>query len=137
MTVEIIDPIESIAVIPNSTDLLNEVWMVCNRENGRFIERMTLRGYAVAVEDDMVTLAENQVFVDSAVTYSGTSRSSFTGLSHLEGETVSVLADGNVLDQEEVSGGSVNLASSYSLASIGLPFNSDIETVNIEVEAEA
>jgi len=57
-----------------------------------------------------------------------------TDLSHLNGMTVSILADGEVLDQQVVSGGSIDLPGLYSKIHVGLPYESDIETLNIEVE---
>lgn len=46
--------------------------------------------------------------------------STFTGLSHLEGETVSVLADGAERPQEVVAAGSITLATSASEVHVGL-----------------
>ena len=37
------DPIESIATIPNQADNFDEVWVVVNRSNGRFVERFVRR----------------------------------------------------------------------------------------------
>lgn len=56
-----------------------------------------------------------------------------TGLDHLEGRTVAILADGNVLAQQEVAGSSVTLDALYSVVHVGLPYYSDLETLNIEV----
>lgn len=57
----------------------------------------------------------------------------FDGLDHLEGETVSLLGDGQVLEQQVVSGGSLNLDQSYAVLHVGLPYNSDVQTASIEV----
>lgn len=56
----------------------------------------------------------------------------FSGLDHLEGKTVGIFADGFVLEQETVSGGSVTTNNVHSLVVIGLPYLSDFETLNIE-----
>jgi hypothetical protein len=56
-----------------------------------------------------------------------------TGLNHLEGKEVALLADGIVLDRETVSGGSVNLASAALVTHVGLSYESDLETLNIEL----
>jgi hypothetical protein len=58
----------------------------------------------------------------------------FAGLDHLEGQEVSVLADGAVLPRETVSGGQVELDNSYSTVHIGLPYNSDFKTLPLEIE---
>lgn len=54
-------------------------------------------------------------------------------LSHLEGQVVSIYANGDVLDQQVVENGTIVLSSTYSLVHIGLPFYSDLQTLNIEV----
>lgn len=57
--------------------------------------------------------------------------SSVTGLGHLEGQTVAVLADGAVHPTAVVSGGSVALVHPASLVHVGLPFTSLLETMPI------
>lgn len=54
-------------------------------------------------------------------------------LSHLNGQTVSILANGIVLDNKVVSDGKIELGSSYSVVHIGLPMQADLETLRIEV----
>jgi hypothetical protein len=58
--------------------------------------------------------------------------SAVTGLNHLEGLTVSILADGNVLPQQTVTNGSVTLPASYSMVTVGLPFTAQMQTLYIE-----
>jgi len=57
-----------------------------------------------------------------------------TGLDHLEGETVYVLADGVVFDSEVVSNGAITLSSggvttTASTVQIGLPYEVHLETM--------
>jgi hypothetical protein len=59
--------------------------------------------------------------------------STLTGLSYLDGKTVSILADGNVLDRVVVSSGTIDLGGKYSRIHVGLPYQSDLETLSIEV----
>jgi hypothetical protein len=60
--------------------------------------------------------------------------SSVSGLTWLEGKTVSILADGVVLDQQVVTGGVVDFGDEYySVLNIGLPYESDLETLDIEL----
>lgn len=54
-------------------------------------------------------------------------------LTHLEDRTVACLADGNVQNQQIVSGGTITLEDSYSYIVTGLPYFSDLETLNVEV----
>lgn len=67
----------------------------------------------------------------------GRAKMSFSGVGHLEGKTVSILADGNVEPQAVVAQGSVSLASPAMVVHIGLPYTSDLETLDIEMKASA
>lgn len=57
----------------------------------------------------------------------------FGGLLHLEGQTVSILSDGNVEPQKIVSGGTVTLELPGSYVVVGLPYRSDFETLEVNV----
>lgn len=57
-----------------------------------------------------------------------------SGLGHLEGKTVSILSDGSVHPQLVVSGGSVVLQEAAGVAHIGLPYKSDMETLDLELK---
>jgi hypothetical protein len=59
-----------------------------------------------------------------------------SGLSHLEGQTVSILADGAVLPNNTVSGGAVTLPLESTVVNIGLPYNSDGEMLRLEAGAQ-
>jgi hypothetical protein len=56
-----------------------------------------------------------------------------SGLGHLEGKTVSILADGNVEAQKTVASGAITLSHPASKIHIGLPIESDIQTLNLEL----
>jgi hypothetical protein len=106
----------SVAVKPSTTE--DEVWLSVGRViNGslvHFIERMKPRSWG----DDM----DDMFFVDSGLTYDSTSTTSITGLDHLEGETVAILADGAVVATQTVSGGALTLAVAASTVQAGLPY---------------
>jgi hypothetical protein len=59
--------------------------------------------------------------------------STLTGLDHLEGEEVVCLADGNVVRGLTVEDGSISFPRKYSRVHVGLPYTSEMETLNIEV----
>lgn len=115
--------VESIAVIPGTS--YSEVWAIIKRTiNGstkRYVEVMQPFFNAMDKEDAF--------FVDSGLTYNGTPATTISGLDHLEGETVTILADGAALPSDTVSGGSITLPNSYSVVTVGLGYNSDIEPV--------
>lgn len=50
------------------------------------------------------------------------STDTLTGMAHLEGETVSIVADGGVLADQQVVGGEVQLDGQYTYISAGLPY---------------
>jgi len=57
---------------------------------------------------------------------------SITGLDHLEGETVDILADGTVLPSEVVTGGAITLDFSSGMVHVGLGYTSTLKTMNLE-----
>lgn len=60
-------------------------------------------------------------------------RETFSGLSHLEGQAVNILSDGNVEPQKVVTGGAVTLESPGAVVHIGLPINAQFETLDVNV----
>ena len=106
----------SVCVIPGTTE--DEVWVSVGRSiNGvlvRYIERMKPRDWG----DDQ----EDCFFVDSGLSYDDTPDSTFSGLDHLEGETVAILGDGAVFPTQVVSDGAITLPETVSVCHIGLPF---------------
>ena len=125
--------VENVAVVPEGNE--DVVYFVVRRTiNGstvRYIEKMATR-----VIDDI----EDAVFMDSALNYDGTPVSTVSGLDHLEGEEVAVFADGFVIASPNnpgytkitVSGGAISLGGSYSKVHVGLPYLSDLETLDID-----
>lgn len=55
-----------------------------------------------------------------------------TGLDHLNGYLVSILADGAVQAQQTVASGQITITSPATKVHVGLPYTSDLETLNIE-----
>ena len=55
--------------------------------------------------------------------------STITGLNHLNGLTVTGLADGNVITPTVVSGGAITLANASSAVIVGLPFQAQAQTL--------
>lgn len=58
-----------------------------------------------------------------------------SGLDHLESMTVAILGDGSVVPSQVVTGGTVQLDGPYSKVIVGLPYTSDLETLNLELPA--
>jgi hypothetical protein len=102
--------------------------MIVNRTiNGttrRYVERMVDRVFA--------TIADAW-FVDCGLHYSGAPVTTVSGLGHLEGKTVAILADGSVVPSQVVSGGQISLDGSYSKVTVGLPYTADLVTLDLEL----
>lgn len=56
----------------------------------------------------------------------------FTGLDHLEGQSVAILGDGEVLERQIVAGGEISINNASAYVHVGLPYESDFELLNIE-----
>lgn len=96
-----------------------------NSREVRYIERLRTR---IFVDQ------EDAFFVDSGLTYDGAPVSSLSGLWHLNGQTVHVLADGAVHPPVTVSAGGITLDDSYSVVHVGLPYVSDLMTLPLSFE---
>ena len=98
-----------------------------NGQSVRYIERMAPRLFGEQ---------ENAFFVDSGLTYDGPPADTISGLAHLEGCTVSILADGAVHPPRVVTGGAVQLEVEASVVHIGLPIEADAQTLPLAFEIQ-
>lgn len=119
--------IESVAVINGSPE--DEVWVIVERivdaNTVRYIEQFQPRDFGDSTD---------AIFVDSCVTYDSTASSAMTGLDHLNGQTVYVLADGVEFDTEVVAGGAItlslnNVATTASTVQMGLVYEVQLRTM--------
>lgn len=55
-----------------------------------------------------------------------------SGLDHIEGKAVAVMADGNIEAEKTVSSGSISLENNAAKVQVGLPYNADIETLDVD-----
>jgi hypothetical protein len=117
---------ESVAVIPGTTD--DEVWFIVKRT----INSSTVR-YIERLKSNFTGEHEyNAFYVDSGLTYSGVSTSTISGLSHLAGESVMYLADGNLNVATTVSSsGYIYLNSPASVVQVGKKIEGKIETLRV------
>lgn len=103
-----------------------------------FIVRRTLGGVQVRTVEFMpsriLTQLEDSYFVDCGATYVGTPSDTISGLSWLNGETVSILADGAVHSARTVTGGAVQLDIEASIVHIGLPIQADVQSLPLAAE---
>lgn len=119
---------ESVCAVAEGTE--DAVYVVVNRTVSgatvRYVERMHSRNFA-ALEDCF--------FVDSGLTYDGAAATTISGLTHLAGETVAILADGGVEPRQAVTaGGTITLEEAASKVHVGLPYNSDAQGMPLSME---
>ena len=74
---------------------------------------------------------------NTAITTYEVARNVISGITWLEGKTVSILADGAVHPQKVVSNGSITLDQASSVVHIGLPYDSDLQSLPLALQAEA
>lgn len=115
---------ESIAVVAEGNEdvLYAVVRRTIRGVTKRFVERMASRQFAAQ---------EDAFFVDCGATYAGAATSTISGLTWLEGQTVSILADGAVHPQRVVVNGSIELDNPASKVHVGLPYVSDMQTLPV------
>lgn len=121
---------ESCAVVAEGNE--DVLYVVVKRSiNGsykRYVERMAARNF---VDQN------DAFFVDCGLTYSGVPADTISGLTHLEGKTVSILADGAVHPQRVVTSGSVQLDIEASKVHVGLPIEADLETLPLAMQIDS
>lgn len=129
---------ERVCVVPEAGE--DAVYVVTGRtkSNGeivRWIEKLERR--------QLINYAADVFFVDAGLSYAGSPVSSVSGLDHLEGEVVAVVADGEVLydgdpDGDDagawvVSGGAIALGVSASNIHVGLRYVPQMTTLDLDV----
>jgi hypothetical protein len=123
---------ESVAVIPTD-DTEYEVYVIVKRTiNGatrRFVEYINNFDFT---ETDNTTFN----FLDSALAYSGSAVTTISGLDHLEGQTVSVLANGATHPDKTVSSGSITLDRSSTNVKVGLSYSSILQTMRLDAGSQ-
>jgi len=114
--------VESVAVVPSPLPGYEDVYLVVRRTiNGQ------AKRYVEVLErpfDGDIDTVHDAFHVDCGLSYDGSPITTVTGLGHLEGEDVAVLADGGVVDGLVVSGGSITLPYPASRISVGLRYKS-------------
>lgn len=116
---------ESVEVIPAPSGTRDDLWVIV-----RYTINGTTRRYIAYLADEETELMAQAdwFYVDMGLTYSGAPATTISGLSHLEGKEVWILADGAWHPPRTVSGGQITLQQAASKAQIGLPSVGLIET---------
>ena len=101
----------------------------------QYVERMDGRNFLT----DGVSDVTKAWFVDCGLQYfsNGVQSQTITGLDHLNGATVSILADGSVQAQQVVAAGRITLQAPAARVTVGLPYVSQLQTLCMEPEGIA
>ena len=121
--------VESIATIPGSNE--DELWMTVQRT----VNGATTRTIEYIKNFDFGSDVEDAFFIDSGLTYDGSSATSLSGLTHLEAESVAINGNGATQPQKTVSSGAISLDHAVTKAHVGLNYSSTLKTMRIEAGA--
>lgn len=103
----------------------DELWLCVRRANGMCIERMNKRLASKA--------PSQQLFLDSAIAFNfAEPAAQITGLTHLEGQTVYALADGNPAGPFTVRGGAITLPAPAGRVLVGLAYEAVLGSLPIQ-----
>tara|TARA_R100001369_G_C3318933_1_gene168595 strand:+ start:665 stop:3064 length:2400 start_codon:yes stop_codon:yes gene_type:complete len=122
--------VESITAIPSGAE--DQVYLSVKRTINSVVVRHIVFLKSLYFNDDV----EDAFFVDSGLTYDGSAVTTITGLNHLEGVSVTILADGSAHANKTVVKGTITLDRSSSKVHIGYGYTSSLETLRMEAGAE-
>lgn len=119
---------EHVCVVPELDE--DAVYVIVKRTIGgvirRYIERLERR--------QLLDFNRDAFFVDSGLTYDGPPVLTVTGLGHLEGQPLAVLADGVSVGPRTVTGGAITIPTAARVVHAGLPITADLETLDLDVQ---
>lgn len=124
--------VESVATIPSPDGTKDDLWVIVRRSIGN----QTVR-YVEYLNEPLQDASDQSdaFYVDSGITYDGADTTTISGLSHLEGETVAILAEGAAHPSRIVSNGSITLDYAVSKAQIGIGTTAALQTMQINAGA--
>jgi len=122
--------VESITAIPSGAE--DQVYLSVKRT----INSATVRHVVFMENIYFGTDVADAFYVDSGLTYDSSATTTISGLNHLEGETVQILADGSAHPDKVVSGGVVTLDRSASTVHVGYSYDSKMQTLRLEAGAD-
>lgn len=127
--------VESVCSIPSPDGTQDDLWVIVQRTiNGnqvRYVE------YLAPYFTDVQANLADAFYVDAGLTYSGAATNTISGLYHLIGQTVDVLAQGGAHPKRVVDAtGSISLLSNVTKAQVGLPCPATVITMRPEAGAQ-
>jgi hypothetical protein len=122
--------VESITAIPSGAE--DQVYVAVKRT----IDGATVRHIEYLKPIEFGDDVGDAFYLDSGLTYDGSATTTISSLNHLEGETVSILADGATHADKAVTDGKVTLDREASKVHIGYGYTSTVETLRMEAGAD-
>jgi len=119
--------VESIITLPTDSGE-DELYMVVKRT----INSLTKRYVEVLKPFAFGTASSSAFFVDSGLTYTGSAISSVNALFHLEGQAMTILANGATHPDKTVAAGGISFDFDVTSAAIGLGYTSKMQTLRLE-----
>jgi hypothetical protein len=119
--------VESIITLPTDSGE-DELYMIVKRT----INGVTKQYVEVMKTFDFGSDTTAAFFVDSGLVYSGSATTTLSGLYHLEGEELSILANGATHADKTVLNGGVTLDFSATSGAVGFGYTSEMQTLRLE-----
>ena len=123
--------IESISVTPRPDEEDRVAYIVKRTINGSTVRHVEFKAsgqYRILQDENL----SEMFFVDDGIRVEGSGMTSVSGLDHLEGATVAVLADGSAIPDKVVSGGSIDLDYAADVVIVGLPYEMKLTPMFLE-----
>ena len=129
--------VESVSSTPSNSGKQDDLYIIVKRTidgtTKRYIEMFEQEFKPLTTTDK-----DSMFFVDSGLSYNGVAVSTFSGLDHLEGQTVQVVANGSVRPTAVVNGGEITIqGAAATIAHVGLDFTSLVKTLPIEAGSQS
>lgn len=124
--------VTAVGTLPGASG--DELWLCVERT----IDGAAARTIEVIAFDNRDNTAKaDAIYVDAAAIYDGTATTSLSGLWHLRGEEVVILADGNAATGTVDATGHLTLATAASYVIVGKTIVSSLVTEDLEAGAQA
>lgn len=121
--------VKAVACIPRPDLTGDDVWVIVSRTiNGSTVQYVEyIKEYFDEQEGQ-----DTAFYVDSGLTYDGAPTTTITGLTHLQGQEVSIFADGATQPNKTVTAGSITLENEASVVHVGLPYENYLIFLPVE-----
>jgi hypothetical protein len=121
--------VECVETIPAPSSFRDDLWMIVRYTLAGVTKRYVLLLTEEATDE---TLQSDWWYVDAGVMQQGSPFTVVTGLGHLEGKTVAVLANGALHPPREVISGQITLQAAATQVIAGMPITAVLQTTEIQ-----